>query len=233
MKGAIQSATLVAVLAHLGCGGGSDSHDRGLGGADVAGACEPGTGLTPSDVVVNHEILQFLSPTEILVWASGTITSAEFDAVELPGGWFKNFPLQPNTDSVTIRRSPEAADNEIVQLEQFGYVWDHAVTVVEAGVPIEDGLLTRSTIVKHHDLMWEPCRTLTFLVSPEDESYVLTTQNAERAEEAPELPEGWRTVLYQTEEQLIVPLDGQVSSIQATNEQLFQGPVSGIPVAVE
>ena len=213
-----------------GCGDGPNETDGEQSGTDTVQACEPGTGLTPSDIVVNHEILEFVSASEILVWASASITPAEFDALELPGGWFKNFPLQPNTDDVTIRRSPEGTEGEIVQLDRFGHVWDHAVTVLEANAPIEEGLFTRATLIKHHDLQWDRCRTLTFLVSPDDETYVLTTQNAESAGQAPELPPGWRTVRYQTEEPLVISLDGQIVSLQATNEQLFQGPVSGIPL---
>jgi hypothetical protein len=80
---------------------------------------------------VGFEILQILSPDEIIVWANADLTREEFDAIELPPGWFKNQPREVDPVGGSFARSPDAsADGEFTEQEHFGHVWLHNATVV-------------------------------------------------------------------------------------------------------
>jgi haloalkane dehalogenase len=179
------------------------------------------------EVRVGYEILQLISPNEIVTWASfGDITQEEFDAIELPQGWFKNQPREGTADSSMFAGSPGAAPGELVTAEHFGHEWRHVATIVEADVPLDDDqLLTANTITKSHELTFDAETTLPILISPEHEHYVLVSRDAGRTSDVPTIPEGWQLVEYRTTEELVVQLPNPTINIRADNEDSFQGPV--------
>ena len=71
-------------------------------------------------------------------WISSDINREEFDALEVPPGWFKNQPRAGggNVDgpsSGRFLRSPDAeVDGEFLDEEFFGFTWRHSATVVQA-----------------------------------------------------------------------------------------------------
>ncbi|MEO1617144.1 MAG: alpha/beta hydrolase [Planctomycetota bacterium] len=176
---------------------------------------------------VGYEILQVISPTEIITWMNNDqITQEEFDAIELPQGWFKNQPREGTADSAMFAGSPGATSGEFVVAEHFGHDWRHVATIVETNVPLDDDqLLTANTITKSHELTFDAETPLPILISPEDEHYVLVSRDAGRTSDVPTIPEGWQLVEYTTNEELIVQLPDPTINIRADNEDSFQGPI--------
>jgi pimeloyl-ACP methyl ester carboxylesterase len=179
-----------------------------------------------SDAVqVFYEILQ-VTPNGIIVWANNDgIIQGGFDAIELPQGWLKNQPREIVTDG-TFANSPGVAPGEFVEEELFGYSWRHMATIVEANVPLDDdALLTANIISKSHQVTFDADSTLSILVSPEGEHYVLITRDAGRTSDTPTIPEGWQLVEHTLTEELVVQLPNPTINIRADNEDSFQGPV--------
>jgi hypothetical protein len=234
---------LILCVALVGCGddsGGNTTNDASMpdAGASDSGAlvCTDGgvddTDAGTGEPRVGHEILQILSPTEIIVWVSADITTEQFDAIELPGGWFKNEPREVDMDSSSFARSPDATeDGPLTSQEHFGYVWQHNATVVEMNIPIDaQGLLTGNLVAKYHEIVFNPCRTLVVLVSPEGEQYVRVSRDAQRTTDTPTIPTDWQLVEHVTTEELVIQLPNPTLNIRADNEDSFQGPVTEIHV---
>jgi len=230
---------LILCAALAGCGddsGGDTTDDAGVldGSASDSGAlvCADG-GIDDNDAGtseprVGHEILQILGPTEIIVWISLDITTAQFDAIDLPSGWFKNEPREGDPDSSSFARSPDATvDGPLASQEHFGYVWQHNATVIETNIPMDgQGLLVASRVAKYHEIVFNPCRTLVVLVSPEGEQYVRVSRDAERSTDTPTIPPDWQLVEHVTTEELVIQLPNPTLNIRADNEDSFQGPVT-------
>ena len=136
--------------------------------AALAGCSDGGSGAADPDRSedVGFEILEIVSPSEIIVWLGTDLTQEEFDAIELPGDWFKNQPREGDPDGGTFARSPDAsADGQFTDAEHFGHVWRHNATIVEANVPLDDdALLRQNTIAKFHEIRFDAGRTLWVLV---------------------------------------------------------------------
>jgi hypothetical protein len=179
-------------------------------------------------IQVGYEILQTVSPSEIVVWISSNIEQAEFDAIELPAGWFKNQPREGEADGGSFARSPDALeDGPLTEATHFGHSWQHNATVIEANTPVdENGLLRLSKVAKFHTVTFNAGRTLSVLVSPDDEAYIRISRDANRTSEAPTLPEGWRIDEVQNQEELVIELPNPTMNIRGDNEDSFQGPVS-------
>ena len=189
-------------------------------------------GLVPDETVndevrVGYEILQVVSPNEIITWKNTEdMTQEEFDAIELPQGWFKNQPREASADGGTFASSPGAAPGEFVEAEHFGHDWRHVATIVEANIPLDDdALLTANTISKSHELTFDADTTLSILISPEDEHYVMVSRDAGRTSDTPTIPEGWQLVEHTLDEELVIQLPNPTLNIRADNEDSFQGPV--------
>ncbi len=180
-----------------------------------------------NEVRVGYEIIQVVSPNEMITWANiDGITQEEFDAIELPPGWFKNQPREIVTGSATFAGSPGAGLGEFVEEELYGHSWQHVATIVEANVPLDDdSLLTANTIAKSHQVTFDADSTLSILISPEGEHYVLISRDAGRTSDTPTIPEGWQLVEHTLTEELVVQLPSPTTNIRADNEDSFQGPV--------
>ena len=185
------------------------------------------------DVRVGYEILQVVSPTEIITWLSTDLTQAEFDAIELPMGWFKNQPREGDSDSGLFAGSPGAADGVFVYEEHFGHKWRHVATIIEANVPLDDDELLRANrISKRHALSFDAGRTLKVLLAPDGAQYVRVTRDAGRTSDDPTLPYGWTLVDYKTPTPVTLRLPDITVNIRADNEDSFQGPVR-LPIGEE
>ncbi|NNE18835.1 MAG: hypothetical protein HKN10_10200 [Myxococcales bacterium] len=181
---------------------------------------------------VGFEILQIVSPSEIIVWLGTDLTQEEFDAIELPGDWFKNQPREGDADGGTFARSPDAsADGQFTDAEHFGHVWRHNATIVEANVPLDDdALLRQNTIAKFHEIRFDAGRTLWVLVSPDGEPFVRVSRDAGRTNDEPTIPDGWQLVEYTAPDAVIIELPNPTLNIRADNEDSFQGPVPELGV---
>ena len=206
--------------------------------AALAGCSDEGSETTDPDnnadrnEEVGFEILQIVSPSEIIVWLGTDLTQEEFDAIELPGDWFKNQPREGDPDGGTFARSPDAsADGQFTDAEHFGHVWRHNATIVEANVPLDDdAFLRQNTIVKFHEIRFDAGRTLWVLVSPDGEQFVRVTRDAGRTSDEPTIPDGWELLEYTTPDELTIQLPNPTLNIRAENEDSFQGPVPELGV---
>jgi hypothetical protein len=208
-------------------GGASAEADSGPEAPRTEEGAEDAAPPEPDEPRVGYEILNIISPSEIVVWISTDLTPEEFEALELPGDWFKNQPREGTPDGASFARSPDAAaDGEFRDEELFGHVWRHNATVIEANTPLDDaGLLRLSRVAKFHDVNYDAGRTLKILVSPEDDPYVLISRDAGRTSEVPTIPDPWRVIEYVAPEDLTFQLPNPTDNIRADNEDSFQGPV--------
>lgn len=176
---------------------------------------------------VGYEILQVVAPDRIVTWLNTEMTQTEFDAIELPAGWFENQPREGEPDRSVFARSPDAAaDGEFTVAEHFGHPWTHVATVVETGVQLDgQGLLTGARVHKYHQVGFDAGRRLPVIVSPAGEAYVRISRDAGRVSDTPTIPDAWREVEYVTEEFLTLRLPERTLVIRADNEDAFQGPV--------
>lgn len=182
---------------------------------------------------IGFEILEIQSPNSIRAWISSDITRAEFDALELPMGWFKNQPRTGDPDASRFLRSPDAAvEGEYLDAELFGFTWRHSATVVQPNIPLdEQGLLNGSLVRKFHEVTFNAGRTIVVLRSPEGEAFVRIGRDANRVSDDPSIPDGWRLVEYTTPEQLVILFAGENLVIRTDNQDSFQGPVPELEVA--
>jgi pimeloyl-ACP methyl ester carboxylesterase len=197
--------------------GGSVAAEEAVAGpVDVAAAAD--------ERAVGFEIME-ITDDGIKAWLSSGLTQEEFEAIDLPAGWFKNQPREAVADGARFYGSP-GADGVDVEAEHFGHEWFHSATVVGMGQQLDDeGLLTASTVEKDHEISFGPGATVTLLVSPDDERYVLVSRDADRTSDEPTIPPGWELVEEPAPDGVTFRLDGQTRVIRADNEDSFQGPV--------
>ncbi|MEL6180992.1 MAG: hypothetical protein AAFS10_18690 [Myxococcota bacterium] len=222
----------------------SDDSDSTSDTSDDTGAAEADTGVSGDDTAtpegdttdetdpieeprVGFEILQVVSPNELVVWLGRDLTQDEFNAIDLPEGWIKNQPREGEPDESAFARSPDAAaEGEFTDAEHFGHSWRHNATVIEANTPLDDdGLLRLNRIAKFHEIRFNAGRTLFVLVSPEGELFVRISRDANRTRETPTLPSGWQIVEHTIDEELVFDLPNPTMNIRGDNEDSFQGPV--------
>ncbi len=174
------------------------------------------------------EIHQIISSNEIITWATQNITQAEFDAIALPQGWFKNQPREGETDFGSFARSPNAlVDGELTEEEHFGHTWQHVATIIETGIELdEEGLLSGNSIAKFHTVGFRAGKTLNVLISPEGEHYVRISRDAGRTQEVPTIPGPWQEIEKTITEDLSLQLPNPTLNIRADNEDSYQGPIS-------
>lgn len=176
---------------------------------------------------IGYEILQIKSLNEIIVWASKDITRAEFDAIHLPLGWFKNQPREIETDRARFLHSPGLKEGEFQRAEHFGHRWLHVATVKQVGKRIDsDGQLLESKVNKAHVATFEEGRTVTLLVSPEGNVFPRITRDVDRKSDNPLLPKNWRLKECKLERPLEVRLPDITTVIRTDNQDSFQGPLS-------
>ena len=184
-------------------------------------------GDVPEEPKVGFEILQIASPKKIVVWINTEISEQEFEAIDLPIGWFKNQPREAEPDSGRFLRSPNApVDGPLVEQEHFGHTWRHNATVVKVGVKVDQQrLLTASSVVKHHEITFNAGKRIRTLVSPGGEYFIRISRDANRSSDTPTLPTSWRIIETALERELTFQLPNPTLNIRADNKDSFQGPV--------
>jgi hypothetical protein len=180
------------------------------------------------DERVGYELLERKDDGTLRAWVSADpMTLEQFEAIELPGNWFKNQPRESSVDGGEFDASPGA--DEIVYEEHFGFRWFHSATVVEIGVPVDDeGLLSGSLVEKVHEISYDPGSTVIALVSPDGETYVRIGRDAGRSTDDPTLPAGWEIVEIDAPDGYTTILPVPTLVIRTDNEDSFQGPVNGL-----
>jgi pimeloyl-ACP methyl ester carboxylesterase len=181
-----------------------------------------------SKLKVGFEILQIVSPNEIITWKNvSEMTIAEFEAIELPQGWIKNQPREGEADMGSFARSPGASmDGPLTKAVHFGYEWEHVATVTEVNIPMDNqGLLTANTISKYHKIGYHPWRLVNILVSPEGGRYIRVSRDEGRMSDTPTIPSDWQLIKEVITEELIIQLPNPTINIRADNEDSFQGPI--------
>ena len=181
---------------------------------------------------VGYEIMEIQGPNSIRTWASNELTQEEFDAIELPGGWFKNQPREVGPDvngpdSMRFLRSPDGVeDGDYLEAEHFDYPWLHVATIIERDGPIdEEGLLRGTTVRKYHEVTYNAGSTMVLLISPEGRVYFRIGRDANRVSDEPSIPNLWRLEEYTTPEKLVIELFEENLVIRTDNQDAFQGPV--------
>ena len=176
---------------------------------------------------MGYEIFQVKSLTEVVAWASKDITRKEFDAIELPLGWYKNQPREVEVDSAEFLNSPGLPSGEMLRAEHFGHEWLHVATVELTGFRLLDptGKLRASRVAKDHLVKFDEGSVLVFLVSPEGKLFPRITRDANRTREQPVIPDGWRLVEHKLDRRVEFRLTGKTTVIRADNQDSFQGPV--------
>ena len=221
MKCSLLIVTLLASTALVAC-----SENTSAEGAD-AETTDEGEAAR-----VGFEILQVNGPSEIIVWLGLDVKQAEFDALELPGGWFANQPREGVPDSSRFLRSPDAdTDGEFTDEEHFGSLWRHNATVVETSIAVDGvGLLSGTRVAKFHEVTYDAGRTVPVLVSPEDDAYILVSRDAGRTTDTPTIPASWVLTEVSLDEALTLMLPNPTLNIRCDNEDSFQGPLSELPL---
>jgi hypothetical protein len=124
------------------------------------------------------------------------MTTAEFEAIDLPQGWLKNQPREADADAGFFARSPgELMDGPLIKAEHFGYEWEHVATITETNVPMDNqDLLSANTISKYHEITYNPWRLVNILVSPEGDRYIRVSRDEGRMSDTPTIPSDWELI---------------------------------------
>ncbi len=204
---------LLALAVLVACSDGGDSHP----------------GQQPQRI--GYEVLEVQSPSSIRAWISTDIGREEFDALEVPRGWFKNQPRESaecSPDAGRFIKSPDAeVDGDILEEAFFGFSWFHSATVTRTGVPLDDGgLLSGSMVRKYHELTFNKGSCLVLLISPRGEVYFRIGRDANRVSDEPAIPNLWRLEEYVAEQKLVFELFDENLVIRTDNQDSFQGPVA-------
>ena len=188
----------------------------------------------PEQSKIGYEILQILSPSEIVVWLSTDLTQQDFDAIELPMGWIKNQPREGDPDAGQFANSPGKAVGEYTEAEHFGHSWRHVATITDPNVTLDDaGLLAGRLIAKSHEISFFEGSKLYVIVSPGGDQYVRVSRDAGRTSDEAVIPEGWRFVEYTAPEPLTLQLPNPTLNIRTGNEDSFQGPIGPLDLGIE
>jgi pimeloyl-ACP methyl ester carboxylesterase len=176
---------------------------------------------------VAYEIIQIISPNEIITWQNLEMTTEEFDAINLPMGWVKNQPREADIDGSSFARSPgEPMDGPLIEAEHFGYIWRHVATITETNISMDNqDLLSANTISKYHEIIYNPWRTINILVSPEGDRYIRVSRDEGRMSDTPTIPTDWELTKEVLTEELKIQLPNPTINIRADNEDSFQGPI--------
>lgn len=223
----ISNQTLARVAGCLLMLGGCAASDVADSGGDVADSGATDTGEpAASEGAWRSTGFEIVDGQGGIAWMAVEMTEAEFAALELPTGWISN-PRDLDASFGEFLRSPDQTEEGVFdELDLLGHQWRHVATLSDRGQPVgDDGLLTRTTVDKHHRLTYEAGRTMTTLTSPEGETYLRITRDPARTQDVPTLPEGWRLDAVTPTERTVVVLPNPTTLLRTDNEDAFQGPV--------
>jgi hypothetical protein len=134
-------------------------------------------------------------------------------------------------DSAQFLRSPDAnEDGVFTTAEHFGYQWMFNAQIVDMNVELpenEEALLTGRYIAKYHEVTFKAGRTLSILISPQGEEYVLISRDANRITDIPVIPNSWQIEERVINQNLTFDLPNPTLNIRAENNQdSWQGPIT-------
>ena len=183
------------------------------------------------EVRIGFELVNIISPDSILVWTNADIlTQEQFDSIQLPTFWRKNEPREGMPNYARFLRSPNASqEGDFTSAEHFGYNWLFNAQVIENNVPLpsnDQGLLTGRYIGKYHEVTFDAGRTLSILISPDGEEFILISRDANRTTDIPIIPDDWQIEERLITEELTLELPNPTLNIRAENNQdSWQGPI--------
>jgi haloalkane dehalogenase len=180
-----------------------------------------------SESRVGYELLNVISDSEMIAWRTFDITEAEYNALELPSGWNNGQIRELNFDDERFKRSPGSENDGPLTVEElFGFSWEHVATIIERGIDLnDDGLLLANRVDKHHELTYRANRTVSLIVSPEGDHYVLATRDPNRTEEEPAIPSSWQKIDTLINNDWIIELPNPTLNIRTQNQDSYQGPI--------
>lgn len=187
--------------------------------------------LVDEEVRIGYELVNIISLDSILVWTNEDIlTQEQFDSIQLPNSWTKNEPREGIPNFGRFLRSPDASqDGDFTTAEHFGYNWLFNAQVIENNVPLpgnDQGLLAGRYIAKFHEVTFDAGRTLSVLISPDGEEYILISRDANRTTDIPIIPDDWQIEERLITEELTLELPNPTLNIRAENNQdSWQGPI--------
>ncbi len=192
----------------------------------------PKEALVEEEVRIGYELVNIISLDSILVWTNEDIlTQEQFDSIQLPTSWIKNEPREGMPNFGQFLRSPDASqEGDFTTAEHFGYNWLFNAQVIENNVPLpsnDEALLTGRYIAKFHEVTFDAGRTLSVLISPDGEEYILISRDANRTTDIPIIPDDWQIEERLITEALTLELPNPTLNIRAENNQdSWQGPVN-------
>jgi hypothetical protein len=200
-------------------------------------SCDKDDDITPDEEPITEknrigfELVHIVSPDSILVWVNeDTLTQEQFDSIQLPSFWTKNEPREGMPNFSRFLRSPNASqEGEFTTAEHFGYNWIFNAQIVENNVSLPDntqGLLAGRYIAKYHEVTFDATRTISILISPNGEEYILISRDLNRTTDTPVIPATWQIEERLLSEELTIELPNPTLNIRAQNNQdSWQGPV--------
>jgi hypothetical protein len=180
---------------------------------------------------IGFELIEIISMDSILVWTNNEIlTQEEFDSIQITSGWRKNESREGMPDFAQFLRSPDAEEDGVfTTAEHFGFQWMFNAQIVDMNVALpenDEGLLTGNYIAKYHQVTFKAGRTLSVLISPQGEEYVLISRDANRTTDTPVIPDTWRIEEREINKSISFDLPNPTLNIRAENNQdSWQGPV--------
>jgi hypothetical protein len=145
--------------------------------------------------------------------------------------WIKNDPRQGVSARTRVLRSPGCdVDGEFTHQTMFGHAFFHIADITEFWADeFAQGALKEVRVRKHHRLEFDAGQTVSFLVSPMGDSFVLVNLPVGRSQDEQTLPNGWA----QQDMTLMAPwnadLIGDVAVLRLENGASYQGPIDLLP----
>jgi pimeloyl-ACP methyl ester carboxylesterase len=176
---------------------------------------------------VGYEILNTISPNEMIAWRTFDISGEEYNSLALPSGWNNGQIRELNFDDQEFKRSPGAnMDGPLTEQELFGYTWEHIATITERGIRLDSaGLLLANRVDKYHELTYHANRTVQLIISPQGDRYVLATRDFNRTQEEPTIPSTWQKKDTLIQDDWVIQLPNPMYNIRTENQDSYQGPI--------
>ncbi len=190
------------------------------------------TSLQKTEQSIGYELIDVVRRQ---AWITTDWTLHEYGEFK-PGltqlNWIKNVPRAGLGARMTVLRSPDCAnDGEYTIQTKFGRSFFHIANIVSVGRRHGDNKeLVEASVFKYHRLEFDADQTVSLLLSPGGDHFVLVNQPVALKEHRPELPHGWSITDVTLDGPWKADLFGHVRVLRTTDGASYQGPVEK-PVA--